>query len=467
MNALRQEQQLMLGLIETAKPDAVALLEAGTGTGKTRIGCIWALKGEHPTLVAVPTLNVGQQWVRELQALDPTANFQPVWGQGHYDNPQDQQIALHAARSSRLVLCSHHMLPALLAMRSWRLLVDEAHMLPDAIRSRSGEWAPASGFGAWFNDWCMAQMLVAGQSADIPLAGRMRALVIKRMKAQTEAQVAVAMDASGELGISIRTSEQVQDAFDTLWRGVTEALLLSATLTTTSYSGYASHRLMAKRLRIPAARVQFLGRVKAPWRDAGVTVLLPSRHVTQEDWLCPHAARKETWAEEVAQTIQHMNQDLKTLMLLTSYADVQAVALALKAQKVKGVIADERGVGREHMLRAFAQKQTWCWLATGSAWTGFDSPVPMQRLALAKLPLPAPAATRDLESLTLSQMDSVFRFRQGLGRLVRSAEQGVEKEVVVLDGRINGGSWWRGICQPYLQVLSEDYEVHKRFVQKA
>lgn len=87
-----------------------------------------------------------------------------------------------------------------------------------------------------------------------------------------------------------------------------------------------------------------------------------------------------------------------------------------------------------------------------------DMPVPISRLAVSKLPLLHPEAMGEDVLPEQAIHDCVNRFRQGLGRMVR-AEGYSERELALLDGRVNESSpWWSGVCHPYMQVLAEDYE---------
>lgn len=472
----REPQVEMLQLLNAANPDAVVVLEGSTGIGKTRATCKFILdtlsKGDGPCLLAVPTVAVARQWIAEMAEVDPNAPIQPVLGVTHYASPKDQLVALRAAASAPLVICTQHMLLQVMGMQRWRMVIDEAHLLAFAVMATAGQFWPIASMGERFESWCRASLgLQEGVAQEVLLKGRMRQAVLTKagLDASEATQVSAyaVVQADGGMGVCVREAGSAERALQGLWQQCSGALLLSATQSMTSSAGVRSTRLLAERLCIPAKRLHDLGRIKAPWRDSNVIVKMPMA-VTAGDgqlWLSPHAKRKDAWFEEVAEVMARWSGEpnKKTLLLATSYEDVAGISEACKRRGIKGVVASSKKTDIQELQQALATPQIWCWIATGAAWTGMDLGVPLSRLVIARLPLQQPDDEAEIQDLAQLRFDCVNRLRQGVGRLVRGKSD-AERELVLLDGRINERSrWWRGVVQPYMQVFAEDYEEHERF----
>ena len=465
----RPEQQHLLSMLKALRPEALGFLEGGTGIGKTRVACDWAIaraRQGHPVLIAVPTVSLGTHWVSELQHLDSDLQIQPVWGQSHYPDPGLQQQAIDTARGASIVICTQHMIAKLAPLRTWHLIVDEAHLLVHALKATSGTWMPAAQLGTWFARWCESQMLVAGQTADWPLAGRMRQLIIQRLKLPDGASISASVTEEGNIGITVANPGDLKRHTHTMWSHITQGILMSATLSQRNSAGIRTVSAMATRLHIPSSRQQDLGVLRAPWRDAGVRILTPERTNSKDGkpWLSAHASRRETWWHEVAQVIATwQEQRAPTLLLTTSYEDALRIGEQAQQLGIKGVLVDSRELDRAKLKQAFEQGHGWCWIATGSAWTGMDISTPVQRLVIAKLPLVSAEQIKGLEDPASAHFDALARFQQGLGRLVRANLPDIRRELIILDGRVNEpGPWWRGVCLPYMRVLGELYEDHAR-----
>lgn len=472
----RDEQLQIARKLNAKDPVSIALLEGDTGIGKTRAVCKWILellgRDQGPVLLAVPTVNLAKQWARELAEVDARMPLSAVLGRSHYKAAEDQAHAISVAMDAQLVVCTHHMLSRLASMRRWCLVVDEAHVLVHAIAATAGTFVPAAALGDWFDRFlCKRLALPEGQPAEILLSGKLRQLALLRSKNQRlqgAGQVSVLVQSDGTKGLLVQAPGALEAALKDLWAGCSQALLLSATLGTQTSAGVRSVGMLVRRLAIPPSRSEDLGRVRAPWRDQGVVVRVPqsARAADKSLWLTPHARRKEQWYGEVAQVISMWSQArVKTLVLATSFEDVEGIWKALKSLGVRGVIASHKdehtGTMQDH-LKVIETNAAWCWIATGAAWTGMDLSVPLQRLAVSKLPLLNPRVEDGLWSQDVV-FDCVSRFRQGKGRLVRGPNpDGIPKELVLLDGRVNESApWWRAVVSPYVQVLAEDYEDHR------
>jgi len=139
-----------------------------------------------------------------------------------------------------------------------------------------------------------------------------------------------------------------------------------------------------------------------------------------------------------------------TLALFTSYAELDKVARTLeRAWKESGRPFYQQGQGpsRNALLDAFAAAGNGLLLGTESFWTGVDIPGPaLSQVILARLPFENPThpvAEARAEWIRknggnpfteMTVPDAVIKFRQGLGRLIRSrSDRGT---LTILDSRV-------------------------------
>lgn len=473
-HAWRPEQQTILARSSTLRPGAIGVLEASTGVGKTRAYAAMAAAESANTriVIAVPTLAVGRQW-QEAWKLFSASALTEVWGKSQYGDDvkvaaERQAHALDACAMSSTVLCTHQMIPKALAASQAdnMLFVDEAHLLSASITSLAGQFYPASALGQWIQRWSDQQTLPGTDTEEIEVSGRMRELIIRRLVPEPARQhqwrASIITRQDSEPLVWIRHATSTDAVLASLWEQTGRAILFSGTLSWQTCAGVRSIQHLARRLAIPAERLQDLGRVRPEWRDEGVTVLRPAAHMAadKKPWLGAYRGREEQWWPEAARALLTLRmRPGKTLVLANSYADIEGVRAAMG--RVAGVVASQRGESIDEGIKALGRKAAWCWLATGAAWTGMDATVGLQRVVVLKLPLPDPHAMRLLAHPQDAVFDAVSRFRQGVGRLVRAAG-GQGLEIIVLDGRINDPSpRWRRICQPFMQVLGEDFEHHE------
>lgn len=474
----RAEQSTLIAYAGKLKPNGIGLLEGSTGIGKTRVFSSIAAataSSTHRVVIAVPTRAIARIW-QDTWALFSDEPLTEVWGKNQYaeglnDGGAAQDVALDIASRAHAVLCTHQMIPKVLAdgligaNRQQTLFVDEAHLLSASVTGLAGQFVPAVAAGRWVLRWCEQQASPGTEEVEIELGGRMRDLVVKRMVPDTEREldwrVSLLTQPDAEPLLWLRHSKSVDAVWARIWMTTTRALLFSGTLSLLSASGMRTVHRMATRLAIPPDRFQDLGRVRPEWRDEGVTVLRPARHQGADGrpWLGAYRGREDVWWPEAAAALLALRKRPgKTLVLATSYADIDGIRAAMG--RVAGVITSTRDGSVDEAKQRLGRKGAWCWLATGAAWTGMDTDYPLQRVVITKLPLPDPQAMRLLAQPQDAVFDAVMRLKQGIGRLVRAAG-GVGLEIIVLDGRINDPSpRWRSICQPFMQVLGDEFESH-------
>ncbi len=136
----------------------------------------------------------------------------------------------------------------------------------------------------------------------------------------------------------------------------------------------------------------------------------------------------------------------RTLVLFTSYSQLRATSRAISAALADEdilVLAHGEGSSRRQLLETFRETERAVLLGTRSFWEGIDvMGEALSCLVIARLPFAVPtdpifAARSETFEDPFSEYavpESVLRFRQGFGRLIRSRDdRGI---VVVLDKRI-------------------------------
>lgn len=158
-----------------------------------------------------------------------------------------------------------------------------------------------------------------------------------------------------------------------------------------------------------------------------------------------------------AQTLHRALIDLaratrgRMLVLLTSKSQLRGVYRAISDPLANDdivVLAQYMDGGRRQLLERFKTAERCVLLGTQSFWEGVDIPGPaLSCLVIARLPFPVPSdpifsarsATYEDHFLQYAVPQTVIRFRQGFGRLIRSAEdRGI---VALLDSRVNNKSY--------------------------
>jgi DNA polymerase-3 subunit epsilon/ATP-dependent DNA helicase DinG len=143
----------------------------------------------------------------------------------------------------------------------------------------------------------------------------------------------------------------------------------------------------------------------------------------------------------------------RTLALFTSYSQLRATSRTITAPLAEAdilVLAHGEGASRSQLLETFRETERAVLLGTRSFWEGVDvMGEALSCLVIARLPFAVPtdpifaARSEDFEDpfTEYAVPESVLRFRQGFGRLIRSHDdRGI---VVVLDKRIISRAYGR------------------------
>jgi ATP-dependent DNA helicase DinG len=146
-----------------------------------------------------------------------------------------------------------------------------------------------------------------------------------------------------------------------------------------------------------------------------------------------------------------------TLVLFTSYADLRAVAAALEAEFVaagRPLLLQGEALSRTELAREMRRRGNAVLFGTESFWTGVDIPgSALSQVIVTRLPFAPPThpvlearsdAVREAGGNPFAEItlpDALIQFRQGIGRLIRSAtDRGV---ITLLDSRVVAKTYGR------------------------
>ena len=163
------------------------------------------------------------------------------------------------------------------------------------------------------------------------------------------------------------------------------------------------------------------------------------------------------YAERLASLVRDLATRLRrnTLVLLTSYQMLEAVAERLRSALAEAgipLLVQAPGQAAAGLADEFRAREGGVLLGTASFWEGVDFPgAALEVLVIARLPFPVPTdpvlearsellATEGGDPFRdLMLPEAVLRFRQGIGRLIRTAED--RGAIVVVDPRLVRASY--------------------------
>jgi DNA polymerase-3 subunit epsilon/ATP-dependent DNA helicase DinG len=228
-----------------------------------------------------------------------------------------------------------------------------------------------------------------------------------------------------------------------LWHEKRSVILTSATLTAHGEFGY-----MRSALSADEADELALG---SPFDYQNAALLYIANDIAE-----PHT---QEYQQQVDQTLIKLCRASggRTLVLFTSYAQLKRTARAITAPLAQSdIVVYEQGEGASAnaLLDSFKTTDRAVLLGTRSFWEGVDVPGDaLSVLVIVKLPFAVPsdplvAARSETYEDPFNEYhlpEAVLRFRQGFGRLIRSAsDRGV---VAVLDRRLLTKSYGRAFVE--------------------
>ncbi|MDO9548972.1 MAG: helicase C-terminal domain-containing protein, partial [Candidatus Marinimicrobia bacterium] len=190
-----------------------------------------------------------------------------------------------------------------------------------------------------------------------------------------------------------------------------------------------------------------------------IAVGSPFDYPRQMKFITYHRDKHDSEINSIAKLLidltNHFNKGI--LILFTSYSTLSAVYKSIRTEFQKtGITLLAQGIGgsRTALLDQFRKEKASVLLGTSSFWEGIDVVGDsLEILIITKLPFPVPSEPiieANVEKLRLAGAnpfndyyvpESVLKFRQGIGRLIRSkTDKGV---VINLDDRIDKKAYGR------------------------
>jgi DNA polymerase-3 subunit epsilon/ATP-dependent DNA helicase DinG len=225
-----------------------------------------------------------------------------------------------------------------------------------------------------------------------------------------------------------------------VWHEKSAAIVTSATLTTTGEFDYLRSRLNAQ-----DANELALG---SPFDYETSTLLYLVNDIPEPHDRIRYQRTMENGLKNLWRSV-----DGRTMVLFTSYEQLRKTAQGVKdylAKREITLLTQGSGASPHTLLQNFKAAEKAVLFGTRSFWEGVDIPgEALSILVIARLPFAVP--TEPIVAARSEQFDdpfyqysipeSILRFRQGFGRLIRSqSDRGV---VVVMDRRVTSKQYGR------------------------
>jgi DNA polymerase-3 subunit epsilon/ATP-dependent DNA helicase DinG len=223
----------------------------------------------------------------------------------------------------------------------------------------------------------------------------------------------------------------------------------SVVLTSATLSSQNSFDYMRERLGVPEESEELL--VGSPFDYQRAALLM-----IPDDMPPPSS---NNYVSSLSRVLIDLGKSLggHTMALFTSYASLRAVSQQIRASlSAEGVqvLAQSVDGSPQQLMRRFTENPKSVLLGTSSFWEGVDLPGNvLKALVLTRLPFQVPTDPivkarseqyRDAFN-QYSVPQAVLRFRQGIGRLIRS--KGDKGSIIVLDRRVTGRSYGQAFLQ--------------------
>ncbi|GHB18021.1 hypothetical protein GCM10007107_33850 [Shewanella indica] len=286
-------------------------------------------------------------------------------------------------------------------------------------------------------------------------------------------------------------SNLTQACMEGMWQQVSAATCISDTLYLPKLGGFTCS-YFANNLFIPERRLKTYTPITPPWLKNNVhEICLPPMELDKAQRFVP-VGRKQSndtpesrekmhsaWLDNIAEqiVIAHGQGEGGTLVLMTSFADVKGISERLGELK-NPLVKANRDITTEAQkvayLNALKAGEKPLWLALGGAWTGLDingkhiglsdeeiaeKDNVIATLIIPKLPFGLNRSlsyharlARSRKQGAMDVMETVIRFKQGLGRLIRLENQPKNRRILVLDGRLRMPEY-KGFLGPFMREI--------------
>lgn len=249
--------------------------------------------------------------------------------------------------------------------------------------------------------------------------------------------------------------KSIAGAVKRLWESVEAAVLMSGTLQLPLKSGAPSYAYQKTRLRVPLERTYDAKPIEAPWIRTSPVVHIPARESFAKLTYNPNdESAVAEWQKAVAKAIRtkiHPSAKGGTLVLCNSHSDAESFAhhlLAARVPKEAIIYSVSASEGKRRFKALVEAGKNPVWMGTGPAWTGLDlkddcdpaADFLLTDLVVVRAPFnvnrtSTHVARKEWMGYRAEICDTTFRFRQGLGRLIRS-EGLKDRRMWILDPRI-------------------------------
>jgi len=260
----------------------------------------------------------------------------------------------------------------------------------------------------------------------------------------------------------------VKKILEKQWDNAKFALGMSGTIFVPRTAVELTAGYILAKLGVPSGRSRIVGPIATSWVFGSAKLFVPDETLVpdfcypgrddqpgdEESELAP-SDKYEAWCETISAAVAMAAKSAAggTLVLCTSFHDIEGIAKNLSRSLGSRLMKHERGVSiqmqKERFIAEAKDNTKPVWLATGAAWVGLNITDVHERaeddfcltdLVVVRAPMSLNRTSthftrRRSWGMLADIFEAAIRFRQGLGRLIR--RQGLaDRRIWLLDGRL-------------------------------